>query len=539
VEFLVDGASLGSSVESFTRVVNLSTLTAGMHTLVARATDSDGNLGESPAVTFYVDPTSTQRVLNPSFETSTSWTSATTVSGSTGIYTSASFAHTGSRFYIFWSNAGAVRHSVRQSVAIPASATSAIFSFWLRIYDGAFKDGVAHHTFSAKVRDSAGTELATLQTLSNADDTNAEYLQHRFDLSAYKGQTVQLFFDVDETAAPLLDGGVTQFFLDDVTLVTSTQPDLLGPTLSASVEGSYGTVQLKASVTDNVWTSALEFLVDDAPVTSFTDAQGVYGAAFDTTGLSNGPHQFKARATDLAGNVTERLADFEVRNATVEDLGAPSITASLEGMFETYTLRAEATDDTGIAYVEFYVDGALQGKTSYEPYTLPLFPLPLALGEHVLQAVAYDAYGNSSTATVPFTLQPVTVAFDEAPQVVPVGESVALQASVTNAVNTEVTWSVMEGRVCGTVSATGVYLAPAARGLCHVSAASVVLPTAKAVASLQVFTGDVNGDGVVDGEDMGLLAQDYGSSGSEATNLDAAGTVDDDDITLFLSQFGR
>ncbi len=538
VEFLVDGVSLGNSVRSFSRVVNLSTLTGGAHTLVARATDAGGNVGDSPAVTFYVDTTAAQRVLNPSFETSTSWTSATTVSGSTGIFSSASFAHTGSRFYIFWTS-GPVRHSVRQSVAIPATATSAIFSFWLRIYNGGFTDALPHHTFSAKVRDSAGTELGTLKTLSQADDTNAQYFQHRFDLTQYKGQTVQLFFDVDQTAAMDDPDGDVQFFLDDVNLVTSTQADVQSPTLSAAVEGSYGTVQLTASVSDNVWTNSLEFLVDDAPVTSFTNVQGIYAAPLDTRSLSNGPHQFKARATDKAGNVTERVVSFEVHNSTVEDTGAPHITASLEGMFENYTLRAEATDDTGVAYVEFYVDGALKGKTSFEPYTLPLFPIPLAAGEHVLEAVAYDAYGKSSKATTTFTLQPVTVELAVASIVTPVGGSVALQASVANAVNTAVTWSVAEGRICGTVSATGVYAAPVVRGLCHVSAASVVVPTAKAVAAIQVYTGDINGDSVVDGEDMGLLAQDYGTNGSEETNLDGAGSVNDNDITLFVSQFGR
>ncbi|MFB1481278.1 M4 family metallopeptidase [Corallococcus sp. RDP092CA] len=538
VEFLVDGVSLGNSVKSFTRVVNLSTLTAGAHTLVARATDASGNVGDSAPVTFYVDTTATQRVLNPSFETSTGWTNATTVSGSTGIFSSASFAHTGSRFYIFWT-AGPVRHSVRQSVAIPAASTSAIFSFWLRIYNGGFTDAVPHHTFSAKVRDPAGTELATLKTLSNVDDTNAEYIQHRFDLTAYKGQTVQLFFDVDQLEAMQLPDGDVQFFLDDVNLVTSTQADIQAPALSVAVEGSYGTVQLKATVSDNVWTSSLAFQVDGTPVSAFADVEGVYATAFDTKNLSNGPHEFKATATDKAGNTTERTVTFEVRNSTIQDQGAPHITASVEGLYETYAMRAEATDDTGVTYVEFYVDGALQGRVSSEPYTLPLFPIPLAPGEHVLEAVAYDAYGNSSKATTPFTLLPVTVEFAVAQQVVPVGSSVALQANVANVVDTSVSWSVAEGRVCGTVGADGVYTAPLARGLCHVTAASVVVPTAKAVAAIQVYTGDINGDNVVDGEDMGLLAQDYGTNGSEVTNLDGAGSVDDNDITLFVSQFGR
>ncbi len=539
VEFLVDGVSLGNSVKSFARVAPLSSLTAGAHTLVARATDAGGNVGESPAVTFYVDTTATQRVLNPSFETSASWTGATTLSGSAGIFSSASFAHTGTRMYVFWTNAGPARHSVRQSVAIPATATSAIFSFWLRIYNGAFTDAVARHTFSAKVRDSAGTELATLRTLSNVDDTNAEYIQHRFDLTAYAGQTVQLFFDVDQTAAPQVPDEVTQFFLDDVNLVTSTQADLQSPTLSASVEGSYGTVQLRASVTDNVWTPTLAFQVDGTPVSSFTNVEGVYATAFDTRSLSNGSHQFKATATDKAGNTTERTVTFEVRNSTIQDQGAPHITASVEGLYENYTMRAEATDDTGVAYVEFYVDGALKGRSSSEPYTLPLFPIPLAAGEHVLEAVAYDAYGNWSKATTPFTLHPVSVEFSVAQHVVPVGGSVALQANVANAVDTTVSWSVAEGRICGTVNENGVYAAPQVRGLCHVSAVSVVVPTAKAVAAIRVYTGDINGDNVVDGEDMGLLAQDYGTNGSEETNLDGAGSVNDSDISLFVSQFGR
>ncbi|MCP3098495.1 M4 family metallopeptidase [Myxococcus sp. K15C18031901] len=539
VEFLVDGVSLGNSVKSFTRVVNLSTLTAGAHTLVARATDAGGNVGDSPAVTFYVDTTATQRVLNPSFETAASWTGATTLSGSSGILNNASFAHTGSRFYIFYTNAGPARHSVRQSVAIPATATSAIFSFWLRIYNGAFTDAVAHHTFSAKVRDATGAELATLKTLSNVDDTNAEYFQHRFDLTAYRGQTVQLFFDVDQTAAAQIPGEVTQFFLDDVNLVTSTQDDIQSPTLSAAVEGSYGTVQLRATVSDNVWTASLAFAVDGTPVSSFTDVEGVYATAFDTRNLSNGAHEFKATATDKAGNTTERTVTFEVRNSTIEDQGAPHITASVEGMFETYTMRAEATDDTGVTHVEFYVDGALKGTSTSEPYTLPLFPIPLAQGEHVLEAVAYDAYGNWSKATTTFTLRPVTVEFAEPQYVIPVGDSVALRANVANAVNTAVTWSVAEGRICGTVSEDGVYVAPVVRGLCHVSAVSVVVPTAKAVATFRVYTGDINGDNIVDGEDMGLLAQDYGTNGSEETNLDGVGSVNDNDITLFVSQFGR
>jgi hypothetical protein len=52
------------------------------------------------------------------------------------------------------------------------------------------------------------------------------------------------------------------------------------------------------------------------------------------------------------------------------------------------------------------------------------------------------------------------------------GGSVAFTASVTGTADTGVTWSVQEGATGGTVSASGVYQAPAAAGTYHVVATS-------------------------------------------------------------------
>jgi Zn-dependent metalloprotease len=547
VEFLLDGTAVPSTAGTFSAVVNRSTLSGGLHTLVVRAVDAGNNTGESAPVTFYVDPTTGNLVLNPGFEDGSEagialWPVTSDVEEAAMIFAGpdfAAFAHTGTGFFLFWTNMGLGTSAVRQSVAIPADATSAVFSFWLRIYGAAFTDGQPHHTLTVKVRDSSGADLATLKSFSNADDTNAEYVQHRFDLSAYRGQTVELSFEADQSAPRQSEGEETQFFLDDVAVNTSTLADTLAPTLTAGVVGSYGTIQLQANVSDNVWVANLEFLVDDQPVTTRTGAFGSYSVPFNTAELTNGAHQYKVRATDTSGNVKEATVDFEVKNPTTEDVAAPSVSASVEGAYETLTLRAVATDDTGVTSVEFYVDGALKGQTHSAPYELPLFPIPLALGEHTLEVVAYDAYGNSSKATTTFTLEPVTVEIATPAVIVAVGESVSLSASVDNAVNTAVSWSVTEGRVCGTVTSTGLYTAPAAPGICHVVATSAVVSSARATATVKVYTGDINGDHFVDGEDMGLLAQDFGSGGSEQTDLDGSGSVDDSDISLFVSQFGR
>ena len=67
-------------------------------------------------------------------------------------------------------------------------------------------------TLKLQVRNSSGTVLATLATYSNLDK-GASYVQKSFDLSAYKGQTVQLYFVGVEGASVS-----TSFLVDDVSL---------------------------------------------------------------------------------------------------------------------------------------------------------------------------------------------------------------------------------------------------------------------------------------------------------------------------------
>lgn len=543
VEFLVDGVSLGVSPTSFVRTVNLSTLTSGVHTLVARATDAAGNVTDSAPAPFYVDATSTQRVLNPGFETSTSWTSATTVSGSTGILSSAAFAHSGSRFYIFWT-VGPVRHSVRQSVAVPATSTSAIFSFWLRIYNGGFTDGLPHHTFKAKVRDSAGTELATLASYSDADDTNDQYVEHRFDLTAYKGQTVQLFFDVDQTAPLALENGDVQFFLDDVALMTSTVPDTWAPVVSASVEGSAGTLTFHAAVDENVWTSNLEFLVDGNVVSSRTNPGRNETLAYDGSALAPGSHMLEIRATDKAGNVGTATVPFDIAAPPQPDTAAPVVTASATRQGDNLELRATATDDTGVTRVEFYIDGMFVRGFGQAPYAHAIYLPEFAPGLHEFEAVAFDAYGHATVGSASFLVAPVSVAVTPQHAVVAVGRTQAFSATVTGAVNQGVQWSLPQPADCGTLGANGTFTAASTPGSCTVVATSAANPRVSATADVTVYTGDLNGDGIVDGEDLGLMALAYGSADGELNyspivDLDGDLSIDDSDASYLLSEFGR
>jgi len=67
---------------------------------------------------------------------------------------------------------------------------------------------------TVQVRDSTGTVLQTLATFSNLNKA-AVYQQHSFDLSAYIGKTIQIFFSGAEDFELQ-----TSFVIDDVSLQT-------------------------------------------------------------------------------------------------------------------------------------------------------------------------------------------------------------------------------------------------------------------------------------------------------------------------------
>ena len=115
-----------------------------------------------------------------------------------------------------WLNGYGSAHtdSVYQSVAIPSAATSATLTFWLRIASDETTTTQAYDTLQVQVRNSSGTVLATLATYSNLNK-GSSYVQRSFNLSAYKGQTVRVYFLGTEGSTV-----ATSFLIDEVSLVT-------------------------------------------------------------------------------------------------------------------------------------------------------------------------------------------------------------------------------------------------------------------------------------------------------------------------------
>jgi hypothetical protein len=212
VEFYVDGALKGTdTTAAYSMTLDSTTLANGSHTLTAKAYDAAGNVATSSAVAFSVSNTvaPTQLLANTGFESgAASWTASTGVISND---TSAP-AHAGS--YKAWLDGYGAAHtdSVYQQVAIPSTATSATLAFWLEVQSDETTTTNAYDTLKVQVRSSSGAVLATLATYSNLNK-GTSYAQKSFDLTAYKGQTVQVYFVGTEDSTIQ-----TSFLVDDVTL---------------------------------------------------------------------------------------------------------------------------------------------------------------------------------------------------------------------------------------------------------------------------------------------------------------------------------
>jgi hypothetical protein len=215
VEFYVDGVLKGTdTTAAYSMTLDSTLLANGSHTLTAKAYDAAGNVATSSAVGFSVSNTapSTQLLANTGFESgAVSWTA------SSGVITNDASvaAHAGS--YKAWLDGYGATHTdtLYQQVTIPSTATSATLAFWLMVLSDETTTTTAYDTLKVQVRNSSGTVLATLATYSNLNK-GTSYSQKSFDLSAYKGQTVQVYFVGAEDSTIQ-----TSFVLDDVTLTVN------------------------------------------------------------------------------------------------------------------------------------------------------------------------------------------------------------------------------------------------------------------------------------------------------------------------------
>jgi aryl-phospho-beta-D-glucosidase BglC (GH1 family) len=188
---------------------------------------------------------------------------------------------------------------------------------------------------------------------------------------------------------------------------TAPTVQITAPANGATVSGT--AVALSATATDNSGVARVEFRIDSGTVTSDTTAP--YGITFNASTLAAGTHTATATAYD---NGSPSLSATHTITFTVNGGGtntpptvafnSPTDGQAFAAGTTSVPLAATATDNTGVARVEFRVDGTLIATDTSSPYAATA--TGLAAGSHTATATAYDnaAPPLSAVATVGFTI---------------------------------------------------------------------------------------------------------------------------------------
>jgi hypothetical protein len=198
----------------------------------------------------------------------------------------------------------------------------------------------------------------------------------------------------------------TEVAIDMTTPVSSIPIDTVAPSAPGSLTatGSLGQAQLDwSAATDD--TGVDHYDVHRSPTAGFTPAVGnriaqVPGTSYTNTGVATGTWYYRVVAADAAGNLGP--ASNQASATVTSDTTAPTValTAPPAGTLSgSVAVTASATDDVGVAGVQFTVDGAAIGsEDTTAPYAVTWDSASVANGAHTLRAVARDAAGNTTTS---------------------------------------------------------------------------------------------------------------------------------------------
>jgi Bacterial Ig domain/Abnormal spindle-like microcephaly-assoc'd, ASPM-SPD-2-Hydin len=211
LQIYIDG-SLKSSGTSSPLNYSWSTTTAtnGTHTIYSKASDAAGNVGTSSTVTVTVNNSSSQLIQNGGFESGnlTSW-------NATGAYlpfVTSVRAHAGK--YSAQLGASVAPEPISdsalyQTITIPTTATTASLDYY---YYARSSDVITNDWLEAQIQDTSGNKLA--QVMKTNANNLWSWTHVTFDLTAYKGQTIRIYFNAHQNG----NGKLTYMDVDDVTV---------------------------------------------------------------------------------------------------------------------------------------------------------------------------------------------------------------------------------------------------------------------------------------------------------------------------------
>jgi hypothetical protein len=263
--------------------------------------------------------------------------------------------------------------------------------------NGATVNGMV--TIAADAQDNKGVASVEffVDGASVLKDTAAPY-QAQWDTTQAAQGAHTLKATAADTSANTADSTIT-------VTVDNAAKDTLPPVVSilSPPDGAIvsGTITLKADVTDNVNVRDAALFIEGTQSGAAKTA-APWDWTIDTTTLANGDRSLEVKASDDSGNSGLKKILVKVDNNLQDAPPTVAVTSPADGatVSGTVTLKATATDDRGIEYVEFRVDGAPVRRASSAPYETAFDTSTIADGPHTVEAIAKDFAGQQASAKV-------------------------------------------------------------------------------------------------------------------------------------------
>lgn len=439
VSFYRDGSSSALATDTtspYSANWNTTTVTNGVHSLVAKAFDAAGNVATSSTVSVTVNnpPDTIAPVVSL-----TAPLDGSLASGKIPVAANAT------------DNYSVIKVEFYKDSDTTPFATDTTTPFSITFNTTTVPNGT--HTLRAKAYDLAGnaTMSATVSiNISNDPDTTAPTVSITAPIAGatvggkipvtasasdnYWVTKVEFYKDSDATAfatdtsspysvtfnTTTLSNGTHTFkakaydaagfstVSSVVSVTVYNAPDTMAPTVSLTAPANgatvMGSIPVTASASDNYWVTKVEFYKDSDATAFATDTSSPYSVTFNTTTLSNGTHTFKAKAYDAAGfSTTSAVISVTVNNPSDTTAPTVSITSPANGASVTGTIpvTATATDNYSVTKVEFYRDSSSTpfATDTTSPYSVSLDTATLSDGNHTFTAKAYDAAGNTKISS--------------------------------------------------------------------------------------------------------------------------------------------
>jgi len=427
-----------------------------------------------------------------------------------------------------------------QSVTVTASS---ITLSWNASTDNSGGSGVKDYIVYRN-----GKKLAATTTLNYVDSNLSKFTKYNYAVSAEDNA-----IKVNESAKTATLSVQTAAPLPDVGLSGQNGLRLRGTaTVGADASSIAGVASVQFS---------LDYGTSGTVELDMADTTTPYSATFDTTKFKDGMHTITAIATDSTGQRSQP-STFQVvidNTAPTVTITSPKNNAELKN---TIRLDASASDNDAIAGVQFKLDGNnLGSEINLPPYSYVWDTTPIADGNHVITAVAYDQAGNSTaTSQMPVTIKNRgTPTLDQNAPSTPTG----LSGSKVTTHGVVLSWSAStdgngsgiggyaiyrNGQQIASTSQTSFIdnsLTPGTAYDYAVSAfdnaGNVSDKTAKisvTTESVELKSGDANGDGKINITDLSILLTDFAKP-KLAGDFNHDGIVNIVDLSILLSNYGK